>query len=65
MNFAKTAKPLTLLTHQQATFNWTPTHHNTFLTLKESVIQALILQYPDLNERYIVYTNASDDACEA
>ena len=42
-NLAKIAKPLTLLTHQQATFNWTPTNHNTFLTLKESDIQAPIL----------------------
>ena len=30
MNFAKIAKPLTLLTHQQAKFKWTPTHHNAF-----------------------------------
>ena len=29
-NFAKIAKPLTLLTHQQAKFEWTPTHHNAF-----------------------------------
>ena len=42
-NFAKIAKPLTLLTCQQAKFKWTPTHHNAFLTLKESVIQAPIL----------------------
>ena len=27
-NFAKIAKPLTLLTHQKAKFEWTPTHHN-------------------------------------
>ena len=26
-NFAKIAKPLTLLTHQQAKFEWTPTQH--------------------------------------
>ena len=64
-NFAKIAKPLTLLTCQQATFNWTPTYHNTFLTLKESVIQAPIPQYPDPNIRSIVYTDASDDACGA
>ena len=42
-NFAKIAKPLTLLTDQKVTFNWTPTHHNAFLTLKESIIQAPIL----------------------
>ena len=54
MNLAKIAKPLTLLTHHQAKFKWTPIHHNTFLTLKESVIQAPILHYPNLKKCYIV-----------
>ena len=61
----KIAKPLTLLTHQQGKFKWTPTHHNAFLTLKESVIQAPILHYPNPKKYYIVYTDASDDACGA
>ena len=64
-NFAKIAKPLTLLTHQQAKFEWTPTHHNTFLTLKESVIQAPILHCQNPKKYYIVYTDASDDTCGA
>ena len=34
-NFAKIAKPQTLLTYQQAKFEWTPTHHITFLMLQE------------------------------
>ena len=51
-----------LLTHQQAKFEWMPTHHNALLTLKESVIQAPILHYPNLKKCYIVYTDASDDA---
>ena len=42
-DFAKIAKPLTLLTHQQVKFDWTPTHHEVFLKLKESIIQAPIL----------------------
>ena len=46
-NFAKMAKPLALLTHQKAEFEWTPVHHTTFLTLKESVTQAPILHYLD------------------
>ena len=62
-NFAKIAKPLTLLTHQQAKFKWTPTHHNAFLTLKKSVIQAPILHYPNPTKCYIVYTDRLDDAC--
>ena len=64
-NFMKIAKPLTLLTCQQVKFDWTPTHHEAFLHLKESITQAPILCYPDPNKRYIVYTDASDDACRA
>ena len=59
-DFAKITKPLTLFTCQQAKFEWSPTHHNAFLTLKESVIQAPILHYPNPKKHYIVYTDASD-----
>ena len=63
--FAKIAKPLTLLTRQQVKFNWTPEHHAAFLHLKEAIVQAPILNYPNPNKKYIVYTDASDDACSA
>ena len=59
------AKPLTLLTCQQEKFEWTPTHHTALCTLKESDIQAPILCYLDPTKHYIVYTDASDDACGA
>ena len=62
-NFAIINKPLTLLTHQQVTFDWMPTHHEAFLKLKASIIEAPILHYPDPNKKYIVYTDASEDAC--
>ena len=62
-NFAKIAKSLTLLTWQQVKFDWKPTHHEAFFTLKESIIEAPILGYLDPNKRYIVYTDASDDTC--
>ena len=64
-NFAKMAKPLSLLTHQKAKFEWTLVHHTAFLMLKESVTQAPILCYPDPTKWFIVYTDAKDDACEA
>ena len=64
-HFTKIAKPLTLLTCQQVKFDWTLTHHDAFLKLMESIIHAPILQYPNPNKWYIVYTNASDDACGA
>ena len=64
-DFAKIPKPLTLLPQQQVKFEWTPAHHEAFLKLKESIITALILWYPNPNKRYIEYTDISDDACRA
>ena len=63
--FAKITKPLTLLTRQQVKCEWTPVHHTVFLHLKEAIVEAPILCYPNPNKKYIVYTNASDDACGA
>ena len=42
-NFTKIAKLLKLLTCQQVKFDWTPTHHEALLKLKEYIIQASIL----------------------
>ena len=63
--FKKITKPLTLLTRQQVKFNWTPEHQEAFMHLKETIVQAPILHYPNPNKTYIVYTDASDDACGA
>ena len=60
--FSKIAKPLTLLTRQQVKFEWTPVHHTTFLHLKEAIVQAPILHCPNPDKKYIVYTDALDDA---
>ena len=54
-----------MLTRQQVKFEWTPMHHTAFLHLKEAIIQAPILHYPDPNKKYIVYTDGSDNACRA
>ena len=53
------------MTCQKAKFEWMPAHHTAFLMLKNAVTQAPILHYPDPTKRYIVYTDASDDACGA
>ena len=63
--FAKVAKPLTLLTRQQVKFEWMSDHQTAFEHLKNAIIQAAILHYPNPNKAYIVYTNALDDACGA
>ena len=52
-----------MLTCQQVKCDWTTIHHATFLNLKEAIVQAPILCYPDPNKKYIIYTDASDDAC--
>ena len=46
-------------------FDWTPEHHETFLHLKEAIVQAPILHYPNPTKKYIVYTDALDDTCRA
>ena len=35
-----------------------------FISLKGALIQEPILHYPDPSKRYIVYTDASDNACD-
>ena len=64
-NFAKIAKPLTMLTRMDVKFEWKETHPCAFMKLKDSIIQAPILRYLDTTKPYIVYTDASDDACGA
>ena len=46
-------------------FEWTPEHQAAFLHLKDTIVQAPILHYPNPNKTYIVYRDASDDACGA
>ena len=63
--FAKIAKTLTLLNRQQVKFKWTPEHQEAFIHLKEAIVQAPILHYPNPNKPYIIYMDASDDSCGA
>ena len=62
-NFAKIAKPLTVLTHMDVKFKWKETHRCAFMKLKDAIIQAPILRYLDTTKPYIMYTDTSDDAC--
>ena len=64
-NFAKIAKPLTVLTHMDVKFKWKETRRCTFMKLKDAIIQAPILRYLGTTKPYIVYMDASDDACRA
>ena len=64
-NFAKIAKPLTMLTCMDVKLEWKETHCCTFMKLKDAIIKAPILRYPDTTKPYIVYMDASDDSCRA
>ena len=63
--FANITKPLTPLTRQQVKFEWTQDHQTAFEHLKNAIVQAPILHYPNPNKAYIVYTDALDDTCGA
>ena len=54
-----------MLTHMDVKFEWKETHHCAFMKLKDAIIQAPILRYPDTTKPYIMYMDASDDACGA
>ena len=64
-NFAKIAKPLTLLTKHDTKFKWGLEHQTAFDQLRSHLTSDSILRYPDPTKPYIVYTDASDDACGA
>ena len=64
-NFAKIAKPLTVLTCMDIRFEWTETHRCAFMKLKDAIIQAPILRYPDTTKPYIMYMDASNDTWRA
>ena len=54
-----------MLTRMDIKFEWKEIHQDAFTKLKEAIIQAPILRYPDTTKPYIVYTDASNDACGA
>ena len=62
-DFAHIAKPLMTLMQHDVKFTLTPTQLTAFITLKEPLIQAPILHYPDPAKSYIVYTDTLDDIC--
>ena len=48
-----------LLLKKETPFNWTNKQQTAFEQLKKRLITAPILQYPDFNKPFIVYTDAS------
>ena len=57
--FADISRVITHLPKKDVEFKWTPECKNCFQILKESLQQAPILQYPDPQASYTLYTDAS------
>ena len=58
-NFSKIASPLHRLLQKESKFEWTDPCQSAFDTLKEALVTAPMLTYPDLNDEFILTTNAS------
>ena len=64
-NFSKIAKPLNALTRKHAKFNWTAEAQSAFDTLKQSLLEAPVLAFPDISKPFKLYTDASQYALGA
>ena len=60
--YAKLASPLTKLTAKDIKFSWGPEQADAFQTLKQRLLSAPILVYPDFQKPFIISTDASDQA---
>ncbi|CAB3986622.1 Transposon Ty3-G Gag-Pol poly [Paramuricea clavata] len=58
--FSDIAGPLHRLTQKGVRFDWDKNCQRAFEQLKEQLISAPVLAFPDLNGDYILYTDASD-----
>ena len=64
-NFSAVAKCLHKLTEKGRKYLWDDNCQNAFQNLKERLISAPILGYPDFTKPFILDTNASKDAIDA
>lgn len=62
-DFAKIACPLNNLTRKNTEFIWSQECDTAFHHLREKLMTAPILQYPDFNKDFMITVDASDVAC--
>ena len=58
-DFSRHAKPMTELLKKDKLFQWEEKQQTAFEKLKEWLIKAFILQYPDFSSPFFLYTDAS------
>lgn len=64
-NFSHITKPLTSLLKKDVNFHWSPEQEQAFNLLKQKLISAPLLQYPDFSQPFIVTTDSSNYAVGA
>jgi hypothetical protein len=57
--YSDIARPLTELVRKDEEFVWTDLRQCSFQTIKDALMQAPILQYPDPKKPYVLFTDAS------
>ena len=63
--FADAARPMTKLVRKETKFDWSEGCQAGFEYLRSCLTKAPILKYPDPSKRYVVFTDASDQAAAA
>ena len=63
--FADATRPMTKLTRKGVKFKWTDECQTGFNYLKTCLTEAPFLKYPDPSKRYVVFTDALDQATAA
>ena len=63
--FVDAARPMTKLTRKELKFEWADECQQGFDYIKFCLTEAPILKYPDPSKRYVVFTDASDQATAA
>ena len=64
-DFATISRPLNLLTSKESSFKWEQEEEDAFQTLKQLLMEAPVLTYPDPSKPYILDTDASNEAAGA
>ena len=57
-HYAYKAEPLTRLLRKTTQFEWTPEQETSFQTLKYKLLHSATLTYPDMDEQFIIHTDA-------
>jgi len=58
-NLSEIAEPLNKLLKKSSKFEWTESQHQAFTKLKDTIINAAVLAYPDFSKRFILRTDSS------